>query len=150
TFWTTLQPRTAFKAVRELPPGHSLVWKDGSISVTEYWRPTFADADEPPQPEEVSVRALQDVLEDATRIRLRSDVPVGAYLSGGLDSSLIVAMTKRVSDAPLKTFSVSFDDLNLDERVSQRQAARAFQTDHSELRCSNADIARAFPEVVSH
>ena len=77
-------------------------------------------------------------------------MPVGAYLSGGLDSSLIVALVKRVSDAPLRTFSVSFDDPEFDERAHQRQMVAALGTDHRELRCSNDDISRVFPDVVWH
>ena len=150
TFWTTLSPRTAFNAIRELPPGHSLTWHDGDISVSEHWRPTFPRTQPVASPEASSIEALQAVLEDATRIRLRSDVPVGAYLSGGLDSSLIVALTKRVSDAPLRTFSIAFDNPHFDESGHQRQAVKALHTDHLEMRCSDADIARVFPDVVWH
>jgi hypothetical protein len=120
TFWTTLAPRTAFNAIRELPPGHSLTWHDDKISVTEHWRPTFPRTQPVAPSETSSIEALQTVLEDATRIRLRSDVPVGAYLSGGLDSSLIVALTKRVSDVPLRTFSIGFDNPHFDESAYQR------------------------------
>jgi asparagine synthase (glutamine-hydrolysing) len=149
TFWTTLAPRTAFKAVRALPPGHSLTWCDGRVTVTQYWRPTFARVDAP-ESEAVAIERLQAVLEDATRIRLRSDVPVGAYLSGGLDSSLIVALMKRVRDARPRTFSITFDEAAFDESEHQRQVVRALGTDHRELRCSNDDIRGVFPDVVWH
>jgi asparagine synthase (glutamine-hydrolysing) len=77
-------------------------------------------------------------------------VPVGTYLSGGLDSSLVTALVTRVSDAPLRTFSVSFDDPEFDERAHQQEMVSALGTDHSELRCSNSDITRVFPDVVWH
>src|SRR6266545_3214720 len=77
TFWTTLAPRTAFTAVRTLPPGHSLVWHDGSVTNDEWWRPTFARTDTATSTA-AATEALHALLEDATRIRLRSDVPVGA------------------------------------------------------------------------
>lgn len=149
TFWTTLAPRTAFKAVHALPAGHSLTWCDGQIALAQHWRPTF------PSPsanasEAASTERLRTVLEGATRVRLRSDVPVGAYLSGGLDSSVIVALTKRVSDMPLHTFSIAFDDADFDESVHQRQVSQALETDHVELRCSHEDISQVFPDVVWH
>jgi asparagine synthase (glutamine-hydrolysing) len=149
TFWTTLAPRTAFKDVRALPPGHSLTWCDGRVTLTQHWRPTFPRADAVASVP-VSIDALRTMLEDATRIRLRSDVPVGAYLSGGLDSSLIVALIRRVSNAPLRTFSIAFEDAELDESAHQRQVARALETDHLEMRCSLEDINRVFPDVVWH
>jgi asparagine synthase (glutamine-hydrolysing) len=149
TFWTTLAPRTAFKGISALPPGHSLTWCDGRIAIAEYWRPTFSTPDADASAADSAAR-LQTVLEDATRVRLRSDVPVGAYLSGGLDSSVIVALMKRASDAPLRTFSIAFDDADFDESTHQRSVSRAFGTDHVEVRCSHEDISRAFPDVVWH
>jgi asparagine synthase (glutamine-hydrolysing) len=93
---------------------------------------------------------LLDLLTDATRLRLRSDVPVGAYLSGGLDSSIITALIKRTSGARLRTFSVTFDDAEFDERRYQEIVASALQTDHQTVHCTAEDIGRAFPEVIWH
>jgi asparagine synthase (glutamine-hydrolysing) len=150
TFWTILAPRTPFRAVRALPPGHSLTWCDGRVTVMEHWRPTFLPADSAPSTP-ASTEMLRTLLEDAVRIRLRSDVPVGAYLSGGLDSSVIVALMKHVAgDAPVRTFSIAFDDVDFDESVHQLQAAAALETAHTELRCSYDDISRVFPDVVWH
>lgn len=152
TFWTTLGSRTAFKDVRSLPPGHSLTWCEGRITIDQQWRQTYpaagaADVSPSGAP---PVDALAGMLEEATRFRLRSDVPVGAYLSGGLDSSVIVALIQRVSNAPLRTFSIAFDDPEFDESFHQRQVSRALGTDHLEMHCSSADISRVFPDVVWH
>jgi asparagine synthase (glutamine-hydrolysing) len=150
TFWTTLPPRTAFKDVRELPPGHSLTWRDGQFSVKEHWRATFSPQPAGSRSEEVWSDALRGLLTDATRIRLRADVPVGAYLSGGLDSSLVVALAARASTGPLRTYSIAFDSAEFDERVHQRQVVAALGTEHREMRCSDEDISRVFPDVVWH
>src|SRR5258706_4457752 len=87
TFWTTLAPRTIFKGVNELPPGHSLTWRDGRIAVTRHWQPTFAPRTSTHTSDAQDRGQLLDLLTSATRLRLRSDVPVGAYVSGGLHSA---------------------------------------------------------------
>ena len=87
TFWTTLAPRTIFKGIHELPPGHSLTWRDGRMTVARHWQPTFAPRASTHTSDAQDREQLLDLLTSATRLRLRSDVPVGAYVSGGLDSS---------------------------------------------------------------
>jgi len=148
TFWTTLPPRTAFAAVRALPPGHSLSWHDGTTKTWQHRRPAATSA-EPPIVGPQTPAALRAVLDDAIQIRMRADVPVGAYLSGGLDSSVVVALMKR-HRTRLRTFSIVFDDAEFDESAHQRSVARALDTEHVELRCGAADINRVFPEVVWH
>jgi asparagine synthase (glutamine-hydrolysing) len=91
-----------------------------------------------------------ELLADAVKLRLRSDVPVGAYLSGGLDSTVITALIKRFSDTPLKTFSVTFEDPEFDESAFQKEATDFLKTDHAEIHCSYQDIGRAFPQVIWH
>src|SRR5262249_18423751 len=118
TFWTTLPPRTPFKSVRALPPGPSLLWRQGTCPVGGHWRPTFARACDD-RPNEASPEMLRTALDDAVRIRMRADVPVGAYLSGGLDSSVIVALMQR-RNARLRTFSIAFDNADFDESHHQR------------------------------
>jgi asparagine synthase (glutamine-hydrolysing) len=93
---------------------------------------------------------LLDLLSDATRIRLRSDVPVGAYLSGGLDSSVITALTNEHARKQLKTFSVTFDDPEFDESTYQRDVIDLLGTDHDSVRCSYTDICNVFPDVIWH
>ncbi|HEY5906851.1 MAG TPA: asparagine synthase (glutamine-hydrolyzing), partial [Vicinamibacteria bacterium] len=151
TFWVSLPPRTTFKAIRELPPGHSLTVQHGRISVARHWQLDYpAEGDKERASEDEYAGELLKRLVDATRIRLRSDVPVGAYLSGGLDSTLVTALTRRFTGVPLKTFSVGFDDPEFDETRHQREAVRFLGTRHEEVRCTLADIGRVFPNVVWH
>ena len=151
TFWVTLPPRTAFRDISQLPPGHSLTVEDGHIRMWEYWRLAF-----PPETacrddhEERLAEDLLHLLEDATRIRLRADVPVGAYLSGGLDSTVIAALARNLAGERLRTFSVAFDDREFDESDYQAEAAAFLETRHTTASCSHQAIAEAFPEVVWH
>ncbi|HEY6198887.1 MAG TPA: asparagine synthase (glutamine-hydrolyzing) [Candidatus Binatia bacterium] len=152
TFWVNLPPRTFFENIRELPPGHSLALKDGEVRITSYWRLNYPPAPQPQQAvdERECAERLLELLVDATRLRLRADVPVGAYLSGGLDSSVIAAIVRRYTDTPLKTFSVSFEEAEFDESRHQREVAGALGTEHREVPCSYGDIGRVFPRVVWH
>ncbi len=158
TFWSTLAPRTMFRDVRELPPGCSLTWRDGRIEVARHWQPTYGLTDggeglsgqDNPRSEREHSETLRALLTEATRIRLRSDVPVGAYLSGGLDSSVISALGATFANGPTRTFSIAFDEAEFDESPLQHEVARSLGTEHHELRCSNAQIGEAFPDVVWH
>jgi asparagine synthase (glutamine-hydrolysing) len=150
TFWTTIPPATVFEDVRELPPGHSITVKDGKVEVRPYWRLDYPRSQEAIKDEGEYSERLLALLVDATQIRLRSDVPVGAYLSGGLDSSVVTALIKKFTDSPLKTFSVTFDDPEFDESIYQREVSDYLKTDHHEVRCSYDDISRVFPEVIWH
>ena len=95
-------------------------------------------------------RGSEELLRDSVRLRLRADVPVGAYLSGGLDSSLITALAQQETDDELRTFSVAFRDPRYDERAHQEEVARAIGTRHHVVEIGPADIADAFPDVVWH
>ncbi len=151
SFWVTLPPRTVFRDIRELPPGHSLTVHDGQVTVKRYWSLSYSYEEPCNGSKDLTDQhgeALLDLLRDATRIRLRSDVPVGAYLSGGLDSSIITALVLRLTNAPVRTFSVSFEDLEYDERPYQQEVVSFLHTQHQEIRCSRADIARNFPQVI--
>ena len=150
TFWVTLPPRTAFKNIHQLPPGHSLVLENGEIRVQEYWRLEYAPGSCAETDDNKLADQLSELMLDATRIRLRSDVPVGAYLSGGLDSTYITALTQSLVGDRLRTFSVSFDDPDYDESGYQREATAYLGTEHSDVRCSYTDIATVFPDVVRH
>jgi asparagine synthase (glutamine-hydrolysing) len=153
TFWSPIAPRTVFKQVSELPPGHSMTVGEQGCRTYAYWSPEFHrvsdDADAAADAGRCADELL-DLLVDATRLRLRSDVPVGAYLSGGLDSSVITAIVKRLTNARLRTFSVSFDDPEFDERAHQDEVVASLGTDHARVPCSAADIAQVFPDVVWH
>ncbi|MEK7761131.1 MAG: asparagine synthase (glutamine-hydrolyzing) [Nitrospirota bacterium] len=149
TFWVTLPPRTIFKGISELPPGHSLVSERGQVTIRSYWNIDYNSSHDSMSEQEAAATLLE-LLTDATKIRLRSDVPVGAYLSGGLDSTVITALIKKVSVSRLKTFSISFEDKEFDESWFQQEASGFLQTDHHEVRCSAQDIGRVFPDVIWH
>ncbi len=125
-------PRDAsfFAHIRKLPPGHTLTWHEGRATIRRYWQP---GADETFRGSETdAVDALASVLTDAVRGHLVSDVPLGAFLSGGIDSSLVVALMSRVSGARVKTFSIGFDQPQYDELAYARQVAAQYETDHHE------------------
>ena len=149
TFWVTLPPRTAFKGISQLPPGHSLTLQDGKTVITEYWKLEYAP-ETPAEDERKRAEELLDLLLDATTIRLRSDVPVGAYLSGGIDSSVITALITQSAANRLRTFSVTFDDQEFDESAYQQEASTFLRTQHSAVRCTRGDIGSAFPQVIWH
>lgn len=151
TFWSPLAPRTVFRNVEQLPPGHSLTIDDtGAVRMAAHWRPDYSVAQWAPRDPDEAADALRALLADATRVRLRGDVPVGAYLSGGLDSSVVTGLIRDLTGRPLRTFSVVFDDPEFDESRYQRAAVGFFGTEHDEVRCAAADIAAAFPDVIRH
>ncbi len=146
TYWSSLAPRTIFRGINELPPGHYLRARHGKITVTRYWQLSFEARSGSAADYLDEFRAL---LTDATRIRLRADVPVGAYLSGGLDSSIIAALIRRAGHH-LDTFSIAFSDPRFDESQYQRQMADFLGTEHQVVYATHADIGRVFPEVIWH
>ncbi len=152
TFWSPLPPRAAFAGIHTLPPGHfMLIDPDGDIRVEPYWTPDFPDAAEPyPYTLDEAAQQLRDLLVDATQIRLRADVPVGAYLSGGLDSSATSALVHHYTDNRLETFSIAFSDEAFDESAFQWQMAKHLGTRHNLITCAHEDIGRVFPDVVWH
>jgi len=151
TFWVTLPPRTVFKNIFELPPGHSLTVKNNSVCVRQYWSiPYMQDGDPRGGNEHEAAEELLHLLQDAARIRLRSDVPVGAYLSGGIDSTVTTALVRKLANNGLRSFSITFEDSEFDESSYQREASSFLGTQHSNVSCSHADIARVFPQVIQH
>jgi asparagine synthase (glutamine-hydrolysing) len=156
TFWSPLAPRTVFKGIKTLPPGHYLlVDAAGNVQVERYWSLSFPEHEggmvlDAPGSIEESARELRELLVDATQIRLRADVPVGAYLSGGLDSSTITALIHRYTNNRLETFSIAFADEAYDESDYQRQVAEHLGTRHHSITCTHEDIGRVFPDVIWH
>jgi len=150
THWAPLGPRTPFNDIRQIEPGEMLVASQGGLRSHRYWRWAFprADASLRGEPDALA-EELHDLLLDATRIRLRADVPVGAYLSGGLDSSALVALMAKCG-ADLRTFSVGFDDRELDEREFQQRVRAHLGTRHSEIICQPEDVAGMLETVVTH
>ncbi len=151
TFWTTLGKRTAFKDIHELPPGHFLTIKDGNISIQQYWRLNFPEkANLSDEPLESIAQQADELLTDAIRIRLRADVPVGAYLSGGLDSSGISATIAQQFQNNLQTFGIRFEEEAFDEGTPQNQMVSHLNVQHSEVIATNKRIAQTFPRVIYH
>ena len=150
TYWSTITPRTAFQGVLELPAGHYLFARQGRTEVKPYWSVRFPAREEERsnRPDAEYVEELRELLTDATRIRLRADVPVGAYLSGGLDSCVLAGITRRLGVGRLETFSISFNDANFDESQFQLRMAKFLGTDHHVVEATHEDIGNAFPEVV--
>jgi asparagine synthase (glutamine-hydrolysing) len=155
TYWSTLTPRTCFKNILEVPPGCYLQSENGRVNVTRYWQlkyPTTRESSYGPgaRTADACVEEFRELLIDATRIRLRADVPVGAYLSGGLDSSVIAAIICKYATNKLETFSIAFDDPQFDEREHQLRMARHLGTRHHCIQVNYDDIGRVFDDVVWH
>jgi asparagine synthase (glutamine-hydrolysing) len=154
TFWFPLAPRTPFKDIDELKPAHVLIAEADRVVVRPYWSLDYPRLGEEAaldrRAEGAIAEEVEHLLIDATRIRLRADVPVGAYLSGGLDSSLVAAAAKRFVPERLRTFSLTFETPEFDESAYQQQMVRALGTAHDSVACSAADIARLFPQAIRH
>ncbi|MGZ5007774.1 MAG: asparagine synthase (glutamine-hydrolyzing) [Methylobacter sp.] len=151
TFWASRSPNTLFENIFEVQPGHLLVLENGRLHESIYWDWRFPEQDTyHPGSDDDQAGQLYDLLADATSIRLRADVPVGAYLSGGLDSSALVALIRGHSDAPLKTFSIGFEQPSLDESAFQKQLIEHLDVENSRIFCQNSDIAEHFPATIFH
>ena len=137
TFGYVPTPRTFFEGIRSVPPGHVLVVEpDGDVKLSRYWQPACAGANA--EPLDLSLRSaaagIRTRLRDAVERRLVADVPVGAFLSGGIDSSAVVAVMATLLDRPVHTFSIGFEDQDwLDERPYARMVAQRFRTEHEEF-----------------
>ena len=152
TFWATQTPNTVFRNIRELSPGHWLLADKNAIRSQCYWTSRFtSDGNGAPEHGiESLVEEFRSLLIDACRIRLRADVPVGAYLSGGLDSSTISSVVRSYTSNRLVTFSIAFTDKDFDESAYQLEMARNLGTEHHVVRATHADIGRVFPDVLWH
>lgn len=151
TFWSPVSPDTLFTGVKSLGPGELLLLQAGRITRRQYWDWAFPeDGDYLPGTADALAEELLALLTDATRIRLRADVAVGAYLSGGLDSSALTALIHRSSNLPLRTFSIRFDDPGLDEGTYQQAMVDHLQVDHRSIHCRHGDIAANFLEAIWH
>ena len=150
TLWSVLPDRSAFPGIHELPAGHHLrIGPDGRGPAVRWWDLAFAprEGTRTERPEALA-EELRVLLDDATRIRLRADVPVGAYLSGGLDSSITSLLARRHVPQELRAFGVGFEDPRFDESRFQDRMARALGVDLTRITVSGGDVAASFPEVV--
>ena len=150
TYWSPLSPGTAFRDIVQVPPAHYLLASEGEFTIHPYWDLDFALPADTSQTSEDYLDKFEELLIDATRIRLRADVPVGAYLSGGLDSSVTSAIVRNYTQNRLDTFSIAFADPQFDESGFQQEMAAFLGTDHRVAHCADADIGRVFPDVIWH
>jgi asparagine synthase (glutamine-hydrolysing) len=149
TLWVNIPPRTVFKNISELPPGHFLTISEKGIKMQKYWQLQFPYTNEyEERPLKYYTNKLHELIHDAVTIRLRADVPVAAYLSGGIDSSIISALIKNYHNNNLITFSVAFSDGAYDEQVFQQQMVNHLRTDHKGILADYENISNSFSDVV--
>ena len=152
TFWTTLTPNTPFKNIFELPPGHFMKVNAAGIKIEKYWSLNFSSGENNTEHRNFNdaVEEFRDLITDATKIRLRADVPVAAYLSGGLDSSVTTSLINKINPVNLNTFSIGFKDKEFDETAYQTEAAKYFNTHHTAFECTASEIAEQFANTIWH
>jgi asparagine synthase (glutamine-hydrolysing) len=142
------EPRTAYEGIFALLPAHTLLWHHGSVTAERYWQLAY----EPKHSgaEEALAEELRQRVKEAVRLRLISDVPLGAHLSGGIDSSVVVAMMAEASSGPVKTFTVNFDETEFSEVNYARAVAQRYGTEHHEFTLTFDDIPGAVETVIAH
>ncbi|MGA9770557.1 MAG: asparagine synthase (glutamine-hydrolyzing), partial [Blastocatellia bacterium] len=138
---------TLFRGIKRLMPGHTLVWADGRITIERYWDLSFGKTDEQLS-EGDYVEQFSDLFRQSVQLRLMADVPLGMFLSGGIDSSAIVAAMSEMVREPIKTFSVAFAEREANELEYARTVSRAFKTDHHEIIVSPEQFFDALPAMV--
>jgi asparagine synthase (glutamine-hydrolysing) len=147
SFLYTPRDGSIFSDIKKLPPGHLLRWHNGTVRVHRYWE--MPAQEHVPRSEEEAVEALQAVLRDAVRSHLMSEVPLGAFLSGGVDSSVVVGLMAQASNRQVQTFSIGFDDPRYDELEHARVVARHFATDHHEF-VVKPDALAIIDDLIAH
>jgi len=141
---------TLFVGVRRLLPGHTLRWRDGTLETRPYWDMTFARTDDRNRSESDLIAEFGERFTESVRMRLMSDVPLGVFLSGGIDSASIAATMSRLVNEPIKTFSVGFVEQEANELRHARTVAETYGTDHHEVVVSAAEFFDALPTLVWH
>jgi asparagine synthase (glutamine-hydrolysing) len=148
TFWSVVAPQSVFKGIEELKPGHVRIYQHGSFKEKPFYTPTYGGFR---GSLEDAVSEVKNSIETATRLRmLRAEVPVGSYLSGGLDSSYVAALARQFAGDRFQTFSLRFEDAEYDETSYQRLMAQRLGAEHHEVVVSRGDIAAALPHVIAH
>jgi asparagine synthase (glutamine-hydrolysing) len=152
TFWTIPTPDTMFKGVKELPPGHYMLVKDHHTEIKPYWQLQFGGdrTAEGSSSLAYSIEEFEALISDSVRLRLRADVPVAAYLSGGIDSSATTWFIKQIEPGVLNTFSIGFEHKEFDETAFQQSVSKMLDTTHHSITCQNTDIADNFAKVLWH
>lgn len=148
TFRYIPSPRTLYRGILKLPPGHYLLADSRGVSVKRYWDLPAAAQDDVPT--EHLAREVMECFQESVRLRLISDVPVGVFLSGGLDSSAIVAVMAELGAAPIRTFSVGFDEAGYSELPSARRVAEMYSAEHQEITVTACDLAQELPRLISY
>lgn len=149
SIWVNIPPHTPFKNISELPPGNLLRISENNISQVEYWKLEYPDQNGyEERPLQYYISGVQELLYEAVTRRLRADVPVASYLSGGIDSSVISALVKKYHNNDLITFSVAFAENDYDERPYQMEMVNYLKTDHRMVEATNEKIGNAFSDVV--
>lgn len=145
---------TLFRGVRRLMPGHTLLWRDGELEVSKYWDVHFTPVEPDERPHDRSDREVIDewreLFREAVRLRLMADVPLGMFLSGGIDSSAIAAMMSGMVSEPIKTFSVGFVEREANELEFARMVSNVFKTEHHEITISPQQFFAALPRLIWH
>lgn len=141
---------TLFAGIRRVPPGHSLVWRDGKVTLRQYWDLAFAEGTLEARDDDDLVEEYLARFRDAVKMRLMADVPLGMFLSGGIDSAAITAIMSQLVQEPIKTFSVAFAEREANELAYARVVAERFGTDHHEIVVSPNDFFGALPKLVWH
>ena len=140
-------PKTAFKSIRKLEPGHWLKWKDGAIETKRYWQPDFSTKIK--ITEEEAIQETTRLVRESTRLRMISEVPLGAFLSGGVDSSTVVALMAEESSLPVKTFSIGFEEQDFSELKYARRVAEHVGADYNEF-IVRPNALEVLPTLVEH
>jgi asparagine synthase (glutamine-hydrolysing) len=138
-----------FQGIKALPPGCTMTVRDGAVRVTRYWSPR-PPQDRPTLTYDDAKATFRELLEDSVRLRLISDVPVGTFCSGGVDSSLVTAVAARLKGDAVNTYSVGFDEVDFDESAYALMVAEKYRTVHHQLKVDSAEYAELFPRMVWH
>lgn len=149
TYQYVPHPHSIFEGYSKLPPAHVAIWESGTLTVQRYWTPPYNEPPGPPLPVDRWQNELRETLTEAVRLRLRSDVPLGAFLSGGVDSTIIAGLMQSLSDRAIHTFSIGFPEKEYDERHYARQAAALLKTDHHEFVVEPSALGM-LPELIWH
>lgn len=147
---STSGTETLFGGVKRLLPGHTLVWNDGKVEVKQYWDVSFSKASDPGRNDQDYIAEWGELFRTSVRLRLMADVPLGMFLSGGIDSSAICAVMSTMVDEPIKTFSVAFAEREANELAFARVVAQEYKTNHHEIVVSPEDFFAALPKLVWH
>ena len=147
TFWAARPPRSGLRGIQSLEPGTYGLWRNGGLRINRYYELDFPERDVEPRD---AIERLDELMRMGVDLRMRADVPVGAYLSGGLDSSITATLAAAASPHTLRSFSITFDDPRFDESAYQRDVASAIGSMHSIASMGSNAIAESFPDVIWH